>query len=97
MNNVAPALIALNQAYLIGAAEICRQDPQQAAVLLHLDPADVARLAETTSADVVRLSDVPVALVHPLPCMTSVLGSTTITDLLAPTQAAMERASGEGQ
>lgn len=84
------AIIALNQAYLAAAAELCRRDSTLASLVLHLDQDDVQRLASTTSADLSRLSDVSVALVHPHSCMRAVLGARTPSEILPSIQAAVQ-------
>lgn len=83
------AVIALNQAYVAAAAELCRQHPRLASVLLHLQPDHLARLSGTTPFDLLRLSAVPVALVHPHPCLIRLLGATSVDTLLAATQDAV--------
>ncbi|MEZ5936097.1 MAG: hypothetical protein R3F54_30180 [Alphaproteobacteria bacterium] len=83
------AVIALNQAYVAAAAELCRQHPHLATILLHLGPDHLARLSGTTPFDLVRLSAVPVALVQPHPCLTRLLGATSVDALLAAAQDAV--------
>jgi hypothetical protein len=83
------AVIALNQAYVAAAAELCRQHPLLATILLHLEPDHLARLSGTTPFDLVRLNAVPVALVRPHPCLTRLLGATSVDALLAAAQDAV--------
>lgn len=88
--NPTKAVIALNQAYLAAAAELCRHDKTLAAMVLHLDQDGVQRLASTTPADLCRLSDVSVALVHPHSCMRTVLGARAKSEILPSIQAAVQ-------
>lgn len=88
--NPTKAVVALNQAYLAAAAELCRHDSKLASMVLHLDRNDVQQLASTTSGDLSRLSDVSVALVQPHSCMRAVLGARTPCDVFPTIQAAVE-------
>lgn len=89
------AIIALNQAYLAAAAELCRHDSTLASMVLHLDQDDVQRLASTTSGDLSRLSDVSVALVQPHSCMRAVLGARTRCEVFRSIQAAVQVHEGD--
>lgn len=89
-SNPTKAIIALNQAYLAAAAEICRLDSAFASLALHLDQDGVDRLASTTSADLSRLGDVSIALVHPHSCMRTILGARTPSEIFPSIQAAVE-------
>ncbi len=83
------AVIALNQAYIAAAAELCRQHPRLATILLHLEPDHLEKLSSTTPFDLIRLNAVPVALVQPHPCLTRLLGATSADALLAAAQDAV--------
>ena len=49
------AVIALNQSYLAAAAELCRQQPRMARILLHMSEEHVAAFAAITALDLTRM------------------------------------------
>ena len=91
----AQIVVALNQAYMTGAAELCRKNPKLAGILLHLPEKDVETLAGCTLSDLNRLTAVPMALVHPHRSMRQVFSATSPRDLLAPLMSALEPAEEE--
>jgi len=91
------AVIALNQSYLISAAELCRRYPPMARIALHLSAEDVAAFAKITAADLNWVNAIPIALVHPHGHALQVLNAKSPADILAPTQAAVDRFLREGR
>lgn len=91
------AVIALNQSYLISVGELCRRGPLMARILLHLRAEDVAAFARITGTDLNWVNAIPVALMRPHDCALQLLKATSPAEILAPTQAAVDRFLREGQ
>ena len=85
------AVIALNQSYLAAAAELCRQQPRMARILLHMSEEQVAAFAAITVLDLTRTNAIPFALVRPHASVLEILQAQSAAEIYAPTQAAVDR------
>ncbi len=94
-SEAAQIVVALNQTYMAGAAELCRRNAKLAGILLHLPASDVEALASCTPLEVNRLTAVPLALVRPHQSMRQVFTSTSSADLLAPLISALKPVEGD--
>ncbi len=89
------AVIALNQSYLAAAAELCRQQPRMARILLHISAEHVAAFAAVTALDLARVNAIPFALVRPHASVLKILQAQSAAEIFAPTQAAVDRVLNE--
>jgi hypothetical protein len=90
-----PIVNALNQNYVACVAELCRQDPLMARILLHMNEENVAAFGRFRLSCITRVNAIPIALTRPHVCALHMLKARSVADIYAPTQAAVERVLGE--